>query len=304
MDNIESPLVSIVMPVYNSAKFLVGALDSILAQTYENWELIAVDDSSSDNSYLILHHYAQVDGRIKVFKNLENKGVSRTSNFAISQAKGQFIARMDSDDIMYPSRLEDQVRFLQKHPKVIIVGGQVKLVDGGGNFMGDKLFPLKHKEISEMLYTAMPIQQGAMMVNAALLPRKFSWYNGVRVAEEVKLFFKLLNCGEFANLPKFVLKYRQYPTSASLKDPKETFKVTFRARRSAEKRYKYTPSAKAKIVSFMQLVAVSVLPSPLIYPTFMLFRKISAKNLYAVNTVKRTFSAVVPLPVKQSLKLV
>jgi len=271
--NTENPLVSIIMPVFNAGRFLVGALDSILKQTYENWELIAVDDASSDNSFLILQHYANFDNRIKVFKNIRNLGVSKTANFAVSQSKGEFIARMDADDIMYPERIRGQTGFLLRNPRVIVVGGQVKLIDESGKKLGDKRFPLEHKKIYEMLYTAMPVQQGAMLVKRTALPKNFEWYNGVRVAEEVKLFFRLIRFGEFANLPTVVLEYRQYPQSTSLRDPKSTFRVTYNARKEAVKKYGYKPSLKSHILSYMQYLFTLFLPAPFIYPMFMLYRK-------------------------------
>jgi len=270
----KNSLVSIVVPVFNASDYLVATLDSILKQTHSDFELICVDDASTDDSYLILKQYAAMDSRIKVYKNAYNKGVSKTANFAISKAKSNFIARIDADDLMYETRIQKQVNFLIKNPSVVVVGGQVKLIDRKGRFIGNKNFPINHKEIYNVMYTAMSLQQGAMMVNTNLLPKNFDWYNGVRTAEEVKLFFRLFKYGKFANLPDYVLKYRQYGESTSLKNAKKTFKITYRTRKRAVKDYGYKPTFKAKVVNELQNIVITLLPSKLIYPLFLRTRKI------------------------------
>jgi glycosyltransferase involved in cell wall biosynthesis len=171
-------LISIVMPVYNAGSFLRESLDSVLSQTYKDWELICVDDGSTDNSLYILQEYSLVDSRIKVFKNKKNLGVSATTNFAIKKCSGQYLARMDADDVMVSDRLEKQITFLKRNPKVIVLGGQCELINEKGEKIGQKLFPLTHKEIYQMMYEAMPVQQPTMIVKKKrpIRPKKSIYY--------------------------------------------------------------------------------------------------------------------------------
>lgn len=106
-------LVSIITPTYNCAKFIGETIDSIIAQTYENWELIIVDDNSSDNTEEIVKQYK--DSRIKYYRNDSNKGAAVSRNFALSLAKGKWIAFLDSDDLWLPSKLEKQIGFMVKN---------------------------------------------------------------------------------------------------------------------------------------------------------------------------------------------
>jgi len=264
------------MPVYNSSKYLRESIDSVINQTYKNIELICVDDGSTDISYAILKEYAKKHSNIKVFKNKKNLGISKTSNYAISKAVGTFIARLDSDDIMTVTRVEKQVTYLLNNPDVIVVGGQVQIMSENGYIFGFKSFPINFKDIYAGMFTLMTVQQGAMMVNTTKLPHGFVWYKDDRkTAEEVDLFFRMFNYGTFANLTDVVLYYRQYNSSTSLKDPKDTFFNTLNARFKAVLQYRYKPSAKSVIVTIIQLILVAFLPNGLIYPLFSFIRGIS-----------------------------
>ena len=107
------PLISIITPVYNSEQCVSYTIKSVLDQTYENWEMLLVDDCSTDKSLEIIRNYAQLDPRIKVFKNINNSKAFETRNVALRNAKGSFIAFLDSDDIWHPSKLEMQLEFMQ-----------------------------------------------------------------------------------------------------------------------------------------------------------------------------------------------
>ncbi|NDW09800.1 glycosyltransferase family 2 protein [Dysgonomonas sp. 520] len=115
-----SPFVSVVMPAYNAEKYLKEAIDSILNQTYKNFEFIIVDDGSTDKTSEIIESYT--DNRIKLLKNDKNRGLIYSANIAIRVATGKYIARMDADDISLPERLEKQVLFLEKNNEVSILG--------------------------------------------------------------------------------------------------------------------------------------------------------------------------------------
>ena len=126
------PKVSVIMGVYNGAKKVKTAIESILNQTFTDYELILCDDGSSDNSIEIIEKYASTDNRIKVIKNTTNLGLAQTLNNCLKIAQGEYIARMDDDDISYPSRFKKQVEFLDSHYEYAIVGTSCTMYDSDG----------------------------------------------------------------------------------------------------------------------------------------------------------------------------
>lgn len=271
----KTPLISVIIPVYNGNGYLPAAIDSILSQTYHNLEVIAIDDGSTDNSYEILQKYAKIDSRISIYRNQKNLNIAHTLNWGIKLAKGQFIARMDADDISLPHRLQKQLHFLLKNPQVVIVGGQVKTIDVAGKALGRKLFPKTDKQIREALYTSNPIQHPTALINRFLIPKNFSWYDpSLPPAEDYDLFFRLAKYGQFHNLPCFVLKYRQYLGSSTFKNPLKTFSATKKVRHLAVTKYGYIPSTKAKMINDLQVLIISLLPDSFIYPAYVLIRGI------------------------------
>lgn len=278
----KQPLVSIVLPVYNAGDFLVEAILSVINQTYKNWELICVDDASIDNSLSILQEFALHDQRIKIYSNPRNLGVALTSNFAISKTKGKFLSRMDADDVMFPNKIEKQVKFLLKNPGVVIVGGQCQLINRERELIGKKTFPTRNNDLYKMAFRSMPIQQPTMMINLKLLPKNFSWYvDRFKPADDLDLFFRLFNYGLFANLPDIVLKYRVHKNNISLKNPKRTFFLTYEIRKRATELYDYKPLWSSKLINSLQYLVVSSLPNFLIYPIFVFWRGLMPlKNVF------------------------
>lgn len=132
MEADKQPLVSIIMGVYNGAKRFEKPIESILNQTYSNWEFIICNDGSQDDSYQKLLKIQEKDSRIKVIKNEKNAGLSASLNLCLKHAKGDFVARMDDDDISHDNRLEEEVRFLLQHPEYDIVATGYRLMDNDG----------------------------------------------------------------------------------------------------------------------------------------------------------------------------
>ena len=276
-----NPLVSVVIPVYNAGKYLRAALNSILQQTYKNLEIICVDDGSTDNSLKILKEFQKYDPRIQVYKNNKNRGIGYTANLLNKLAKGNYLARMDADDISLLDRIEKQVKFLENNPDTVAVGGQCVTIDENNFISGFKVFPLKHKDIYKMIFTAVPIQQPTMMINRKLLPKNYQWYNNhLSPIDDLDFYFRLFSFGKLANLPDFILKYREYLQSSSLKDPKRSFNLTFKVRKNAVKEYGYVTTLKARILNGLQYLAVTLLPTYSVFPIFRFFRRVATKNLF------------------------
>lgn len=272
------------MPVYNTVSFLPAAIKSLQAQTHKNWELIVIDDRSTDGSWKVIQQFAQKDKRIRAFRNSVNRGVSYTANKASKLAKSQFIARMDSDDIATPKRLALQLAYLLRHPKVVALGGQCDVINEHNQVIGHKHFPTESKEVAKMLFSFASIQQPTMMVNTALLPKDFQWYEeGMATAEEHELLFRLLQHGRLANLSHTLLQYRMHSSNISSRHPKKDFWQIARARWNAVRKHNYKPNLKGLFTTFAQAALVTALPEAI---------------LYKLYTKLRGWSAPVPLPVE------
>ena len=259
--------VSIVLPVYNAAPYLQNCLKSIAKQTHRPIELIAIDDHSSDSSYIVLKQFAQRKPWVKVIRNPRNLGVSPTFNKGVSLARSDYIARMDADDIMHKDRVKKQLEFLQKHPKVVAVGTQCYLIDKVNRKTGKKLFPTSHSKIQDMLFRTVPMQQPSIMINRSLLPKDFLFGDArFSPAEDYDLFFRLLQYGQLANLSDLLHYYREHDTNISLVKPKFTFWRITRAKINAILHHHYQPSIHSTLTFITQIIAVSLLPSSLIYP--------------------------------------
>lgn len=268
-----TPLISIVMPVRNADSFLTEAIDSLINQTYKNWELIVVDDYSSDKSHFILEKYSKKDSRIHLFKNKKRLGVSGTANLALQKAKGKYIARMDADDISLPRRLEKQLNYLQKNKDVVAVGGQCDVIDKKGVKIGEKIFPTNSQDVKKMIFSSVPLQQPTLFVNSQLLPKDFIWYdNKHETAEEIELLFKFFQHGKVRNLDEKVLLYRIHNNNISLENPKKTFFLTLKARIKAIAKYGYRPTLSGVLITVAQTIAMGIVPKKLIYPLYVLLR--------------------------------
>src|SRR4051794_6460824 len=129
-----SPAVSIIMAVYNAEEFLAAAVESILAQTFRDFEFIVIDDGSTDRSAELLRKYAEKDNRLRLISR-PNKGLTASLNEGVQLARGELIARMDADDVARADRLQIQVDYLRAHPEVVLLGGAYELIDGAGRML-------------------------------------------------------------------------------------------------------------------------------------------------------------------------
>lgn len=141
MDN---PLVSIAIPVFNAGKYLQYAIQSVLNQTYTNWELLIIDDGSSDNSLDISRSFTD-DDRIEIRSDGKNIGLPARLNESVKWAKGKYYARMDADDIMHFQRIETQVNFLEDHPNVDVLGASMYSIDSNNNLMYKRSMDTKYE---------------------------------------------------------------------------------------------------------------------------------------------------------------
>lgn len=282
-NNNKNSKISVILPVYNAGNFLKDAIESILHQTYKNFEFVIVDDASTDGSFQILKEYAKLNRNIKLFRNHKNLGVSETVRKAIDHANGDYLVRMDADDIALPRRIEQQFEYLENHPKTVAVGGQCLTIDSKNRITGKKTFPTEFKEISKYIFRFVPVQQPTLMIARHRLPKNFVFYvDGMNTAEEIELYFKLFKHGKVENLPEIVLLYRIHENNTSLKDIKQTFLLTLIARIKAVFKYGYKPTATGIFYTIFQTVFVLLLPKKIVILLYKLARGTSISSPFSI----------------------
>lgn len=208
-----SPAISVLMAVYNTDRYVAQAVESILNQTFTDFELIAIDDGSTDRSLKVLQSYAAQDPRIRLLSR-ENRGIPQTRNELLSLARGEFLAVMDSDDIALPDRLQNQITFLRQHPEVLWLGGAFELIDAQGRWITPIPLPQDDRTIKDRLRqgqtsflhpTAMLRRSGVIQVGG--------YDESLPLAEDLDLWLKLAAIGAVANLPQTVVQYRLHGNS-------------------------------------------------------------------------------------------
>jgi glycosyltransferase involved in cell wall biosynthesis len=214
--NVDCPRVSIVMSVYNTDRFLPQALDSILQQTYPDFELIIVDDGSTDASRQIIDRYARQDLRIRTLYSSRNMGLTRSLNKGIKVAEGEFIARQDADDISHPDRLEKQVAYLDAHPKVGLLGTNYFLIDGRGQRTGRSQLPCSDTGIRwNMLFNNVYCHSATMFRRHLLSHEKKPYDLRYLYGQDVDLWCRLMRHGQGGNLPLPLVSLRKHDGNIS-----------------------------------------------------------------------------------------
>jgi glycosyltransferase involved in cell wall biosynthesis len=209
-DSPAAPIVSIVVAFYNAERYLREAIESIVAQTFSDFEFVIVDDGSRDGSLAILRAYEARDQRFKIISR-PNKGLTVSLNEALGVCRGEFIARMDADDVAAPERFAKQIAFLRSHPDVVVVGGSVELIDPYGVHIGIVNYPPDHEEIDKRLLTGEGgvLPHPATMLRTAAVRQVGNYREQYNNSEDLDLWLRLAEIGRVANLPEVVLKYRR-----------------------------------------------------------------------------------------------
>jgi len=208
------PLVSIIMLTYNRAEYIALAIDSALVQTYQNWELIIIDDGSTDNTEEIVAPYLG-DARFRYIKDSTNKGLYARRHESLSYPTGTYIAILDSDDIWSDShKLEKQVAFMEQHPNCAVVGTFITLIDNAGKEFGRTTYHTTDTDIRRSILTRNQFANSSVLMRASAVT-KTAGYRDFAPCEDLELFLQLGQCGTFANLPEYMLAYRVHPGGES-----------------------------------------------------------------------------------------
>lgn len=197
------------MAVYNGAEYLRECIDSVLAQTFSDFEFVIVDDGSTDNSREILNSYA--DPRLRIIANDGNLGLTKSLNVGLAAARGDYIARIDAGDLCMPERLALQVVFLDAHPDFVAVGSGHLIIDAKGRKTGASMKPLSDQELKFVILYFTPFCHPAAMFRRQLGGNPVLYDESLSIAQDYGLWSKLFDQGAIGNLPHCLVCIRDDP---------------------------------------------------------------------------------------------
>lgn len=198
----KNKLVSVIIPVYNVEQYVKEAIQSIQNQTYKNLEIIVIDDGSSDNTYKIVDKLAKFDNRIKLYKNAQNLKIVKTLNRALSLANGEYIARMDGDDISAPDRIEKKVKFLEENKEYDLVGCSMKAIDIDGNNIGQTVHFSNQNLLLESLKYVTPVSH--IWVARKFLYDELNGYKEISGVEDYDFLLRMTSSNfKYTNLEDY-----------------------------------------------------------------------------------------------------
>jgi glycosyltransferase involved in cell wall biosynthesis len=233
----ERPVVSVLMPIHNGGRYFPEAIDSVLGQTRGDFEVLAVNDHSTDGSAEVIDDRAARDARVRRL-DAPGRGYTRALNFGLGHARGRYVARMDADDVCVAERFERQAAYLEAHPACVAVGSRTLLIDDRGRPIRSFSEALTHEEIDAAHLEG---RGGAIVHPAAMMRREaLERIGGYRVetepAEDLDLFLRLAEVGRVANLEETLLRYRVHLKSVGHLRRKEQAESTRRVVAEARER--------------------------------------------------------------------
>ena len=215
------PVVSVVMSVHNGERFLREAVESILGQSFRDFEFITIDDGSTDCTAAILSSYQRNDPRVRVYHQ-ENRGLIESLNRGCGVARGKYIARMDADDVAVRDRLMRQVDFMETHREIAVLGGAVEVINAAGESLATYRNPAKDDEIkSELLQGGCPLWHPAVLMRSHVFRSVGGYRRNVVDAEDLDLWLRIADHYQLGNLEAIVLRYRRHDAQVSVRKFKQ-----------------------------------------------------------------------------------
>ncbi len=255
----QNPKVTVLMPAYNAEKYIGTAIESILNQTYKDFEFIIVNDSSTDNTLKIIEDYAKKDKRIKIISNKENQKIARTLNTGLMEAKGEYIVRMDADDWSYPDRIEKQVNFMMKNPSVVLSGGNMEICDKNLKKINTSNFPCSDEEIRKVILQYSPMVSPAMIWRRKI-SEEVGGFNANTMSEDYMFIMDMSSKGKVANLMDILIKYRVLDTSVSSTQMRRAHLSTIQIALTGFLKYNYPITIKTRIIMMARFIIAFIIP--------------------------------------------
>lgn len=247
--NTKLPLVTIAIPIYNAENYLGYAIQSVINQTFKEWELLLMEDGSTDSSIEIAQDYADMDNRISIIRDGMNKGLIARLNQSVSLANGTYYARMDADDIMAITRIEQQVAYFESHPNTDVVGSSTMLIDGENHIFGSR--NMKNNN-SSFIHPSVMGKTDWFKAN----PYSSDAYR----VEDKDLWYRTSQKSIFHNLEQPLMFYRAFGSSTSV----QTFKSNQRQRKLFRKYRQYGKSLnwciKNTVISYIKDIVFFIMP--------------------------------------------
>ena len=204
------PEISVIVAVHNSERYLRESIQSIINQSFQNWELIIVDDKSTDSSFELIREYQKREPRITIFKNIKNKGPAMSRNLAIKHARGRYLAVLDSDDISLEDRLKTQYIYLETHPDIFLCGSSAIKIDELGDYIGT--FEKYH--CSPLLHWRLPKSNG--IIHSSVMMRNIGqqYSERFKYSHDYEMWLRFLSDGKkLINLSAYLIKFRLHNQS-------------------------------------------------------------------------------------------
>jgi len=234
--------ISIILPTFNGGKYIKIAIESIMSQSFSEWELLVIDDGSTDNTKDIVTEYINKDERISYIKNEVNLGIQKTLNKGLKESKGEYIARIDDDDEWIDKdKLQKQFEFLGSNPNYILVGTGVIVINEKGDELFRYLLPETDKEIRNKILSKNCFVHSSVLFkkNVSLNFNGYSEEEIVRHIEDYDLWLKLGTIGKFANLPIYAVKFTQREGSISSRNKLNQFNKNIILIKNYKNKYPY-----------------------------------------------------------------
>lgn len=228
-----TPTVSVQMAVYNGERFLAATIESILEQHFTDFELVMVDDGSTDRTPEILAAYAARDARIRLLNNPTRQGVSSARNRALAIAQGRYVAITDADDLSHPSRLQSQVAFLDAHPEIGVLGAWASRIDEDGKTIAAMQLPVESALLHWALLFYPPIVHSASMMRLELLQQVGGYPLDKPCTVDYDLWLRLAKITQFHTLPAELVAYRVHPYGISAQRKQEQSQLALQLSQTA-----------------------------------------------------------------------
>jgi len=222
------PLVSVVMAVYNGQPYVKEAAQSILVQTFEDFEFIIINDGSTDGSKEVLEQFAAQANRVRLVHQ-ENRGLTASLNRGLNMARGKYVARMDADDISHPERFDRQVDFLESNPEIGVLGTQIKRVDADGNLHGEWILPTDPGVVGWHTLFSTCLCHPTVMMRRSLLDDLNGYAEWAKQAQDYELWTRAVRETRLANLPDTLHQLRRHENSVTAKKRDQQLRVCRKA---------------------------------------------------------------------------
>ncbi|MFZ5950943.1 MAG: glycosyltransferase [Candidatus Rifleibacteriota bacterium] len=261
----KEPYISIVIPVYNADRFLNDCLNSIKSQTFQDYEVILVNDGSSDKSKQIILDFTKEDKRFRIIDLPQNRGIVNALNRGIEVAGGKFIARMDADDICFPERFARQVDFMEKNPDVVVLGTGLSYINENGEEI--KIHRFADLTISLLFQT--PLFHPTVMIRKnPVISSGLRYREEFRYAEDYCLWLESAKMGNLASLNEVLLFYRNSDEATRFKRLHGVIKATLKVKLFAFFHLGYIPEIN-DLIRFLQEFLLLFIPARIIKKVYM-----------------------------------